>query len=137
MKPREDDAWGAPDYAEEELSFPAIDDFTFGSGELEGVLDEHLTTQLDALEEETAFELPPEPMAAQSLGFTPGESVTDQPIPRIRIRLCSDRPEITHLMEQASQDRRLGKAELSIEPGGIDAAIAFCASNSRDRKSVV
>ncbi len=130
MKPLEDDAWGAPDYAEEGLTFPANDDFTFGSGELEGVLDDGLTSPFGAIEEEAAFELPAESVAPQSLGFTPGEAVTDQPIPRIRIRLCSDRPEIANLMEQAAQDRRLGKAELAIEPGGIDAAIAFCASNT-------
>ena len=129
MKTQEDDAWGAPDYADEELTFPANDDFTFGSGELEGLLSEDPIKALGEDADIDSFELPADAPEAQSLGFTAGESMTDQPIPRIRIRLCYDRPEIASLLEQASQDRRLGKAELALEQGGIDAAVAYCASN--------
>jgi pilus assembly protein CpaE len=127
MKTQEDDAWGAPDYAEEELSFPANDDFAFGSGDLEGILDEEATHPFN---EEEAFSLPEESEPAQTISYAPtSDSIADQPIPRIRIRLCYDRTDIAALMEQASQDRRLGKAELEVESGGIDAAIAYCASN--------
>lgn len=131
MKSLEDEAldpdtWGAPDYAEDDLSFPANDDFTFGSGELEGL---DTADVLPALDETETFELPhAEP--PQSLAFVPlGDATADQPIPRIRVRVFYDRLESASLMEQAGQDRRLSKAEMHLEEGGIDAAVAFCASN--------
>ena len=38
MKPlEEEDVWGTPEFAEDDLSFPANDDFTFGSGDLEAL----------------------------------------------------------------------------------------------------
>lgn len=126
MKALEEDAWGAPDYADEDLSFPANDDFTFGSGDLEGV-----DADLPAIETDIeSFELPA-PEETQSLSFTPtGDALADQPVPRIRVRVFYDRADSASLMEQAAQDRRLAKAEIHLEPGGIDAAVAFCASNA-------
>ncbi len=128
MNTQEDDAWGAPDYAEDDVGFPANDDFAFGSGELEGILDADAAFPADL---DTPFPAPDDVSAAQSMTFVPTlDAVADQPIPRIRIRMCYDRAEMASLVEQAAQDRRLGKAELEMEPGGIDAAVAFCASNT-------
>jgi pilus assembly protein CpaE len=131
MKTQEDDAWGAPDYTEEEVVFPANDDFTFGSGELEGILEGDEIAPFPEDLDQPAFALPEHAAETQSLAFAPtNDVVADQPVPRIRIRMCYDRPEMASLMETAAQDRRLGKAELEMEAGGIDAAVAFCASNA-------
>jgi pilus assembly protein CpaE len=133
MKPLEDDSlkdWGAPDYADEDLSFPANDDFTFGSGELEGV-DAELPAELVGAEaSDDAFALP-SAEESQTLSFAPsGDAMADQPVPRIRVRVFYDRVESAGLMEQAAQDRRLAKAEIDLEAGGLDAAVAYCASNA-------
>lgn len=135
MKPlEEEDVWGTPEFAEDDLSFPANDDFTFGSGELEGGFpaDFNDDALLKSLQDEPLPEVihaPLEPAAAaQTFAFMPGGGIGDQPIPRIRIRAFFDRPEIANLLQQVSVDRRLAKTEFEMEPGGIDAAIAHCAS---------
>ena len=48
----------------------------------------------------------------------------DQPVPRIRIHAACDRHEVARLIQTSAGDRRLGKAQVSIELGGIEAAIA-------------
>lgn len=132
MKPlEEEEAWAAPEFTDEDLAFPANDDFTFGSGDLEGGLE---ADALDMPYEEKSLEAfhnaAASAMAGQTFTFTPGGGVGDQPIPRIRVRAYSDRQEIAHLLEQVAGDRRLAKAEFALEPGGIDAAIAYCASSA-------
>lgn len=52
-----------------------------------------------------------------------------QAIPRIRILATSDRADMAAMFRQAAEDRRMARAEMSVEPGGIDAAIAYCAAN--------
>lgn len=127
MKTQEDDAWGAPDYADEDLTLPANDEFAFDAEELEG-FGEGPPAELTELEE-PAFSLPDDAFDTPVAAFAPSNDTgADQPIPRIRIQLFFDRPEIAGLVEQARQDRRLSKAELEVAPGGIDAAIAHCAS---------
>jgi pilus assembly protein CpaE len=138
MKPLENELdWDAPDLSDEDVAFPANDDFTFGSGDLEGDLGEEVT--LDSLDSfETLNEAPlpnfddayASPAPAQTFSFMPGGPMGDQPIPRIRIRASFDRPEIANLLQQVATDRRLAKTEFEMEPGGIDAATAYCAANS-------
>lgn len=138
MKPLENELdWDAPDLSDEDVAFPANDDFTFGSGDLEGDLGEEVT--LDSLDSfETLDEAPlpnfddayASPAPAQTFSFMPGGPMGDQPIPRIRIRASFDRPEIANLLQQVATDRRLAKTEFEMEPGGIDAATAYCAANS-------
>lgn len=138
MKPlEEEDVWGTTEFTEDDLSFPANDDFTFGSGDLEGEFPAELSDDalLKSLQDEplpTFTETTAEvaPVAPQTFAFMPGGAMGDQPIPRIRIRAFSDRPEIANLLQQVAADRRLAKTEFDMEPGGIDGAIAYCAGNS-------
>jgi pilus assembly protein CpaE len=48
---------------------------------------------------------------------------TEQPVPRITIHAACDRPEIADLIAGIAADRRMARAEISVEPGGIDAAV--------------
>jgi pilus assembly protein CpaE len=75
-----------------------------------------------AAEEE--FSLPP-PSATPALPpITRAEStVTEQPIPRITIHASCDRPDIAELVAGIVTDRRMARAEISVEHGGIEAAI--------------
>lgn len=137
MKPLEhEDDWGGPELADEDLSFPANDDFTFGSGDIEGDLsDEALLKSLQAMEEEAPLpDFEPEEHASatatQTFAFSHGGAVGDQPIPRIRVRCFFDRPDVANVLGQVGADRRLAKTEFEMEPGGIDGAIAYCASNA-------
>jgi len=135
MKPlEEEDVWGAPEFAGDDLTFPANDDFTFGSGDLEGSSSADLrdAALLKSLQDEpvSAFSdvARATPATTQTFAFTPGVR-GDQPIPRIRIRAFSDRREIANLLQLVAADRRLAKTEFEIGPGGIDGAIAHCASS--------
>jgi pilus assembly protein CpaE len=49
--------------------------------------------------------------------------VTEQPVPRITIHACCDRPEVSDLVAGISADRRMARAEITVEPGGIEAAV--------------
>lgn len=62
--------------------------------------------------------------------FADDSRVTEQPIPRITIYAACDRPEIARLIEGIASDRRMAKAELMVELGGIDAALARFATNA-------
>ncbi|MGE0044622.1 MAG: CpaE family protein, partial [Hyphomonadaceae bacterium] len=50
--------------------------------------------------------------------------------PRITIHAFCDRPEIARLIDQSAQDRRLSKAQIKVEMGGIDAGIARLAAQA-------
>ena len=55
---------------------------------------------------------------------------TEQPVPRITIHACCDRPEMADAISSIAADRRMMRAEISVEPGGIDAAITRFASQA-------
>ncbi len=59
-----------------------------------------------------------------------GACFTEQPVPRITIHACCDRPEIAEMLAGVTSDRRMARAEISVEPGGIDAAIIRFASQA-------
>lgn len=46
----------------------------------------------------------------------------DRPVPRINIHAFMERPETSRLMEEAAADRRLSRAHVTIQMGGIPAA---------------
>lgn len=111
-----DKAWSLSDMDDDlGSSFKLDQDPTFGAGEIEGP--------------------PPPPMddrpsAFDDLGPSPGAVIdptglrsADQPLPRITIHASCDRPEVARLIRTVSSDRRMAKAELTVELGGIDAAI--------------
>ena len=70
-------------------------------------------------------------MALTSAAIPVGESlygevdndVSDQPVPRISIAAFCERPETGALIHNASEDRRLARAHVDVELGGLPAAI--------------
>lgn len=56
--------------------------------------------------------------------------VTEQPVPRVTIHAACDRPEIADLVSGIAADRRMARAEISVEPGGIDAAVVRFAAQA-------
>jgi len=55
---------------------------------------------------------------------------TEQPVPRITIHACCDRHEISDIIAGISADRRMSRAEITVEPGGIEAAITRFAAQA-------
>jgi pilus assembly protein CpaE len=63
--------------------------------------------------------------------YTREESrTTEQPVPRITIHASCDRHEIADLVSGITADRRMARAEISVESGGIDAAVTRFASQA-------
>ncbi len=58
------------------------------------------------------------------LGEGAGPREADQPIPRIKIHAACDRREVARVVQATAGDRRMAKAQISIEMGGSEAAIA-------------
>lgn len=56
--------------------------------------------------------------------------VTEQPVPRITIHAACDRPEVSDMIAGISADRRMARAEITVESGGVDAAIARFAAQA-------
>jgi len=122
----------------EEPDFVLEEDDEFGMGALEGAGDlvlprgEDEQPALDAAllfpsETETA---PAELAAADAPPVADDGVLTDQPLPRITINAFCDRAEIARLIDQASEDRRLGKAHVKIEMGGVDTALSRLAGQA-------
>lgn len=55
-------------------------------------------------------------------------SFADQPAPRITIHASCDRSETARMISTAARDRRLAKATVTVEMGGIDAALVRLSS---------
>lgn len=49
----------------------------------------------------------------------------DQPVPRIAIEVFCERPETAQLVQSASTDRRIAKASVTVNMGGLQGAIKF------------
>lgn len=71
---------------------------------------------LNSLAESEPYEPPHEPAA---------DPARARPVPRINIQAFCEDQETAAAIEQASQDRRLAKAHVSVQMGGPQAAIAF------------
>ncbi len=67
-------------------------------------------------ESEPAFERVHEP---------PAEASRARPIPRVNIQAFCEDQETAAVIEKASQDRRLAKAHVTVQMGGVQAAVAF------------
>ncbi|WP_417479312.1 AAA family ATPase [Maricaulis maris] len=61
--------------------------------------------------------------AAESLYGEVDNDVPDQPVPRISVGAFCERPETGALIHNAANDRRLAKAHVTVELGGLPAAI--------------
>lgn len=131
--PKPDTEWSLGD----ENDFVLEDDDTFGVGGIES--GEALPPFEAADEFEPAAPLSPT-VADDPFGLTtpvtaPANDlrgvVTDQPVPRITIHACCDRPEVADLIAGIAADRRLARAEVTVESGGIEAAtVRFAAQSS-------
>lgn len=128
-----DPAWslGADD------DFVLEDDDTFGTGDIESgdppPFDTGITPDAPANESSPPAQLLTETYApvVTSLPLTREPSVTtEQPVPRVTIHASCDRPEIADALAGIAADRRLARAEISVDRGGIDAAIVRFASQS-------
>jgi len=116
-----------------EEEFVLEEDETFGIGELEGVdlppfdgePPQPANQSTPSLEGDDPFGLAaPIAMAAAATTLPYDEArSTEQPVPRITIHACCDRPEVADLVAGISADRRMARAEISVEHGGIESAI--------------
>src|SRR5262245_46323902 len=110
-----------------EPDFALEDDPNFGSGSIEEppMSDENEGSGWGALASpEDAFE-------------NAGRIGGDQPVPRITITAFCDRPDVASVVQTAAQDRRLTKAIVNVEMGGIDQAVATLSSNPSPNLTVV
>ncbi|MFT3729460.1 MAG: AAA family ATPase [Terricaulis sp.] len=69
------------------------------------------------------------PMPLPSITRDEGK-ITEQPVPRITIHACCDRHEIADMISGITADRRMSRAEVTVETGGIDAAVVRFASQA-------
>jgi pilus assembly protein CpaE len=116
-----------------EDEFVLEEDETFGLGDLEGVdlppFDGEppppANQSTPSLEGDDPFGLAaPVAMAAAAAAMPLVDTrSTEQPVPRITIHACCDRHEIADMVSGIGADRRLARAEISVEQGGIEAAI--------------
>lgn len=116
-----------------EDEFVLEEDETFGLGDLEGVdlppFDGEppppTNQSAPSLEGDDPFGLAaPVAMAAAAAAMPLVDTrSTEQPVPRITIHACCDRHEIADIVSGIGADRRLARAEISVEQGGIEAAI--------------
>ncbi len=113
-----DESWRTDAQASED-EFKLEDDPSFGAGAIE---EPPLTDEDDG---GGWHALPAAAEAFESAGRAGG----DQPVPRITINAFCDRPDVAKVVTTAAADRRLAKAIVNVEMGGIEAAIASLAAN--------
>lgn len=138
MNPKPENSWdlGAQD------DFVLEDDDTFGTGALVGEpppFDAELgpvevaneSIDLNTAPAEEHVYTPSAPLAPMpAMPLRDASHVTEQPVPRVTIHAACDRPEIADIMSAISADRRMARAEITVEPGGIEAAIVRFAAQS-------
>ena len=133
--PSRDATWSLEGGHDED--FVLEDDETFGIGDLEGGLppfdaDDAFPAAAAEQENHALGEDPFGLSAAAPAAFVVSEAAraTEQPVPRITIHACCDRPEIADLIAGITADRRMARAEVSVDSGGIEAAIARFAAQA-------
>jgi len=125
-----------------EDDFVLEDDENFGVGDIVGAelppFDDS-TAVVAANETQAPPSLDADPFAlaspavlAAALPTMPREEgrVTEQPVPRITIHAVCDRHEISDIISGISADRRMARADITVEAGGIDAAVTRFASQA-------
>lgn len=113
---------------ERDDEFVLEEDEAFGLGELEGgepppfdAIDQFVPAN-EASTEPDPFALTA-PIAAAAVLAREETRSTEQPVPRITIHAVCDRPEVSDLIAGIAADRRMSRAEITVEPGGIEAAV--------------
>jgi pilus assembly protein CpaE len=136
--PKGDASWSLPDV--DDAEFVLDEDESFGIGALEGVgleaepppfEPEAIAAPASAASDndnDDPFSLSA-PLAASAAPAAPPHyaddaRTTEQPVPRITIHACCDRDDVARMVEGIATDRRLARAEITVEPGGIEAALA-------------
>lgn len=123
-------SWSVTD-TDEEDEFVLEDDETFGLGDIEGEDEAPPFDDAPAIGDGPIEETDdPFGLTAPAPPIAEDGRITEQPIPRITIHASCDRPEIARLIQGAANDRRLAKAEIVVELGGIDAAMTRFASTA-------
>ncbi len=119
--------------------FVLEDDDAFGVGELEGVdlppFDADLPAPANeagpALGDHDPYGLTGAEMTAAPVTVAREEGrITEQPVPRITIHASCDRHEVADIISGIAVDRRMARAEISVEQGGIEAAISRFAAQA-------
>ncbi|MGE0740573.1 MAG: CpaE family protein [Hyphomonadaceae bacterium] len=131
-----DPAWSLD--AEQDFVLEEDDTFAVGdieSGELPPFEEEFVTAANDAAIAPPAADenfVSPLPSASPMTQTVSREEtrVTEQPVPRITIHAVCDRHEISDMVAGISGDRRMARAEITVESGGIEAAITRFASQA-------
>ncbi|MDX2236730.1 MAG: AAA family ATPase [Hyphomonadaceae bacterium] len=106
--------------------FVLEEDETFGLGDIEGE-DDAADLAVPEIEPETLDDVAPPPQDDAPFAASFDDQLI-QPVPRITIHASCDRPEIARLIEEAAADRRLQRAEITVEEGGVEAALVRFAS---------
>ncbi|HCK83671.1 MAG TPA: pilus assembly protein CpaE, partial [Hyphomonadaceae bacterium] len=120
---------------DDDAGFVLEEDESFGAGALAEPPPFELDTPAPANQDLPEIDLG-EPVAAPTMAALPptpareGGRFTEQPVPRITIHAACDRPEIAELVTGMAADRRMARAEVTIEAGGIDAAVTRFASQA-------
>jgi pilus assembly protein CpaE len=123
-----------------EEDFVLEEDEAFGVGDLEGVdlppFDGETPVAANqsapVLADEDPFGLTAPAASAVHTPLVPREEVriTEQPVPRITIHASCDRHEVADLIAGITADRRMARAEITVDQGGIEAAVARFASQA-------
>jgi len=71
----------------------------------------------------SAYSPPPEILVS-------GDDMGEAAVPRITIHAFCARPETASLVEVAAADRRMARASTSVQPGGLEAAVAYYQNQS-------
>ena len=69
------------------------------------------------------------PLEGEGLAYTPETEGGDRPIPAISIRAFFDKTATAELVETASADRRMARADIETASGGLSAAIEYLTHN--------
>jgi pilus assembly protein CpaE len=69
----------------------------------------------------------------EKVGVTPSE----RPVPRISIHVFHEHPDLAATVQSASSDRRLSKAHVSVNEGGVAGAVEFYKNNTTPNLLVV
>jgi pilus assembly protein CpaE len=128
--PSRDANWNLAERQDED--FVLEDDDTFGLGDIENGLPPFDADELPkATIEQDNIEIGDDPFGLTAIApqqNTPAlvasdGRATEQPVPRITIHAACDRHEISDVVAAIGADRRMARAEITFEPGGIEAAV--------------
>lgn len=86
----------------------------------------HADLEDDVVQDDVAPVIAAAPIMARATFNDVGHH--DQPVPRIAIHASCDRSDVARAVAAAGRDRRLSKASVTVELGGIEAAIARLSS---------